>query len=137
MAKESPGTLFSARKLADLTGVPTPTVEKLLKQMLHADLLISRRGARGGYSLKNAPEDVSLARIIDLIQGTIALTECTDSSNSICDVAQCCGVRDHWPLINNVVRAALGAVTLRDLSLNATESQFNSIGSTVSPIVDG
>jgi len=136
MAKDDPGTLFSARNLSLSTGVPSPTVEKVLKQLLHAELLKSRRGAKGGYFLAREPESVSLANIIDLMQGDIALTECTDSSNSICEVVDCCSVRDHWPVINAAVRAALGAVTLRDLAstAKASPSQFsNGLSSTSQP----
>lgn len=122
MAKHDPGTLFSARKLALSTGVSSPTVEKILKQLLNAELLKSRRGAKGGYFLAREPESVSLANIIDLMQGSIALTECTDSSDTICEVVDCCSVRDHWPVINGAVRAALGAVTLRDLASTAKAS---------------
>ena len=135
MAKQPRSTLFSARALSESTGVPFPTVEKLMKQMLRADLLRSKRGARGGYMLARSPESVSLAHIIDTMQGSIALTECTDSTNSICDVVECCGIRDHWPIINGAVRAALSAVSLRDLAANveAPLSTFSAAHSDAGP----
>lgn len=116
IAKHDGGALFSARALAGYTGLPLPTVEKLLKRLAQSGLLNSKRGAKGGYFLAQDPVEVSLAQIIDTLQGSIALTECTDSSNSICDVVECCTVRDHWPVINGAIRAALSAVTLKNLS---------------------
>jgi FeS assembly SUF system regulator len=134
MAKADSGVLFSARALSESSGISTPTVEKILKQMVRVDLLTSKRGATGGYALVLDPAEISLGSIIDLLQGAIALTECTDASQTICEVVECCDLRNHWPLINKAVRAALGAISLKDLAGNAEDLPSLRIGCSDAPL---
>ena len=134
IARSGAGDVHSAKNLSGETGLPLPTVEKLLKQLQRVGLVVSKRGPKGGYTLVKSSDEITLANIIELLQGAVALTECTDESNSICDVVSSCCVRGHWPLINQVVRSAFNSVTLRDLSIGIPrEMSFeNGIGSSFS-----
>src|SRR5437868_6650848 len=76
-ARSQPGTLRSARDLAEEARLPLPTVSKLLKELLHSGLLVSHRGFQGGYSLAKDPAEISLAEIVSALEGPIALTECS------------------------------------------------------------
>jgi FeS assembly SUF system regulator len=106
---------LSAAQLAQQSGVPLPTVAKLLGQLSRAGLLISHRGVAGGYQLARAPADICLAEIIEAIDGPVALTHCA-SSAADCDLLACCPVRPHWEPVNRAVREALGAVSLAALA---------------------
>jgi Rrf2 family protein len=77
-------------------------------------LVVSLRGAKGGYSLAAQPKDISVAQIIAAIEGPIALTECSDAAK-LCEQEPLCSVRGNWQRINKAVLAALQQVTLADL----------------------
>jgi FeS assembly SUF system regulator len=110
-----PQRLHSAHELAVELGLALPTVSKVLKALLQHGLLISHRGAKGGYSLAAPPEEISVAQIIAAIEGPIALTECSDSTG-LCGQEPQCSVRSNWQRINRAVREALEKVTLADLA---------------------
>ena len=116
LAIDPVGTVHATRELAAATRVPVPTAEKVLKLLARADLLASHRGAHGGYSLVSTPEEVTVAAMIEAIEGPLALTECSSPHGSRCEVEDLCAVREHWAPINLAVRAALDSVTLADLS---------------------
>ena len=110
-----PQRLQSANEIAAELGLALPTVSKVLKALVQHGLLVSHRGAKGGYSLAAAPEDISVAQIIAAIEGPIALTECSDTTG-ICGQEPQCSVRSNWQRINLAVREALERVTLADLA---------------------
>lgn len=112
-----PGRLISAGEIAHAIGLEQPTVSKLLKLMTHAGLLVSRRGAMGGYSLSRSPQRISMADIIDAIEGApMGLTECS-STPGLCTRESTCSVRANWQRISQSIRGILADVTLNDLLL--------------------
>lgn len=108
--------LLSASQVSGMTGIPTPTAAKLLGQLTRAGLLVSQRGVAGGFSLANAPGDISLADIIEAIDGPIALTHCGQPGADCCDLSAICQVRPHWTPVNKAIHAALSAVSLAELA---------------------
>lgn len=121
VASVTTGTLASATSVSRVTGIPTPTVAKLLGQLGRAGLLNSHRGANGGFSLAHDAADISLADIIEAIDGPIALTHCGQSGADCCELADTCVVRPHWAPVNQAVRAALSRVTLAELTPDLQE----------------
>ena len=111
---EQPESHHTAAELAEVTGISPPTVSKLLKTLGHADLLTSRRGVHGGYSLARAPAAISAVDVIEAIEGPLAVTECTISPGS-CDLEPTCQLSSQWQLLSVAVRKALAEVTLKDL----------------------
>lgn len=109
------GRVRTAAALADATGVPVPTVSKLLKQMAGAALINAHRGAKGGYSLDRPAAGVTVTEIIQALEGPIALTACVDGAEDSCEVERCCPMRGNWNRVNRAIRAALDAVTLADM----------------------
>ena len=121
----SPERLVSAQQLGQELGLPGPTVAKLLKQLTLAGLLQSTRGVGGGYSLARAPERISIAGVIEAIEGPMALTECA-LANSNCVLESTCATRANWQVINRAVRVALESVTLADMAAPAPRAlRFN------------
>lgn len=106
--------VHNALDLAERTGLPVPTVSKLLATLAKDGLLISVRGARGGYRLAAVPERITVADIIAAIDGPIALTQCVDTAG-LCNVETLCPTRAGWHKINAAVRDALSNVTLAEL----------------------
>lgn len=105
----------SAQQISDDTGVPLPTVSKLLNLLGHAKLVTSQRGASGGYVLSAAPEDITVARIIQAMEGPIALTACVDGAADTCDSESFCPMRGNWNQVNGAIREALTSVSLADM----------------------
>lgn len=109
-----PQTVCSAADVAQATGIGLPTVSKLLKSMARADLVISTRGASGGYKLSRDPRRISAADVIDALEGPVSITECS-GEHSHCDFETVCSVGSSWRRINLAIRHALQDVSLLDL----------------------
>jgi FeS assembly SUF system regulator len=105
----------TAPQLAERTGVPAPTVAKLLKALASAGLMVSQRGAAGGYRLARTPEEISVAGIITALDGPISITACVDGAEGHCGVETLCPMRGNWDRVNRAVRRALEEVTLADM----------------------
>ena len=108
--------LHTARDLAAESRLPLPTVSKLLKELLQGGLLVSHRGIKGGYSLARKPREISVAEIIAVLEGPIALTECSTDISGLCDLEPCCPIKHNQRIISLVVRGAMEKVMLSDLS---------------------
>jgi FeS assembly SUF system regulator len=109
------GAVQTSPAIAALTGVPEPTVAKVLKALGTSGLVLSQRGARGGYRLSRPLETISVADVIAAVDGPIALTACVDGGIGGCDVHGVCAVKGRWDLVNGSIRQALGAITLADM----------------------
>ncbi|CAH2600023.1 Iron-sulfur cluster regulator IscR [Rhodovastum atsumiense] len=101
--------------IATATGVPEPTVAKVLKCLATAQIVASQRGARGGYRLMRPLEEIAIADVITAVDGPIALAACVDGSASACEVGKLCAVKGRWDLVNDAIRHALGRITLADM----------------------
>lgn len=114
---QSTGRVFAAPQIAEETGVPQPTVSKLLKELARGGLLTSIRGAAGGYRMDRTPAEVSVAEIVQALEGPIALTACVDGADDSCNVESFCGMRGNWNKVNTAIRTALESVTLADMAV--------------------
>ena len=115
-ARRPAGARLSATELSGETGVPLPTAQKLMGQLAASGLLTSSRGAGGGFALARPAAEISLADIVEAVEGPIALTMCSDSANHECILDAHCRVKPHMGVVGNAVRGALGAVTLTELA---------------------
>ena len=110
-----PGVLTTAPELALTSGLPVPTVSKVLKSMAQDGLLESQRGIKGGYALLRPAAEISVADIIRSLEGPIALTECTEAEGGNCDIEPSCPTRTNWVRINDAVVGALEGITLAEM----------------------
>lgn len=115
MAQHAAG-VHTAVDLAETTGIPTPTVSKVLATLARQGVLRSVRGAHGGYALTGEPRTITVACIIAAIDGPIALTQCIEDGPGVCGVENLCLTRRGWKLINQAVASALEGVTLADIA---------------------
>ncbi len=114
------GRVCSASDVAAGTHVALPTVQKILKVLTRAGLIVSVRGADGGYALGRAPEAISAADILNVLEGPVAITECSQS-DSQCELESLCAVGGAWQKINKSIRLALDDITLADLTRPARD----------------
>lgn len=96
--------------LAAETGVPEPTVAKVLKALASDGLLVSQRGARGGYRLALKPEEISIARVITAVDGPISLTACV-TGGAGCDNGDCT-LYGSWDVVNDAIRDTLSGISI-------------------------
>ena len=111
----APKDVHTALGLAERTGLPVPTVSKVLASLTRDGVVRSVRGAKGGYRLAAEPERISVATIIAAIDGPIALTQCVDNAADNCTVEMLCPSRAGWHKINQAVERALSGVSLAEL----------------------
>ena len=109
-----PDDVLSTADIADETRLELPTVSKLLKSLGHAGLVESFRGVNGGYRLARPAQEITLAQIVEALEGPIGMTECSLAEGQ-CERQSVCGVRSNWQHVNSVVDNALRAVSLSDM----------------------
>jgi FeS assembly SUF system regulator len=101
--------------IAAATGVPEPTVAKVLKALAAAGLVASQRGAHGGYRLLRPLAAISISDVIAAIDGPIALTACVDGASGMCEVESLCAVKGRWDLVNDAIQQALSGISLAEM----------------------
>lgn len=105
----------SAPEVSGGTGIATPTVSKILKELQKSGLVRSTRGAKGGYALARPANEISAAEIIDAVEGPVSLTECTHHPGQ-CELEGSCAVGSTWQRVSLAIRAALAELKLSQLS---------------------
>ena len=106
--------VHTAKEIAQRTNIPLPTVTSLLKKLSSEELLISQRGNQGGYALAESSSTISIAAIIESIEGPIALTECS-TNECACSYESKCSVEVPWQKINKTVKSALEEIKLNEM----------------------
>lgn len=115
-ARHPASARLSATLLAEETGVPLPTAQKLMGRLASAGLLTSARGTGGGFLLAREAQGISLADIIEAVEGPIAMTVCVDEKRNDCALDGHCLVKPHLNVVNGAVRGALQGVSLAALA---------------------
>jgi len=104
-------------RVADIsgrTGVSARFIEQILKPLKKAELVTSTRGATGGYALIVPPEDISLARVIRIIEGSLCLTQCCENPK-VCTRSSHCRSHRAWVRVTQVMEAELEGISIKDL----------------------
>ena len=115
-ASRPAGDRLSASALALDTGLPLPTTQKVVGKLTAAGLLTATRGIGGGVAFARQPAAITLADIVEAVEGPIAMTQCSGSDEaSDCALDAHCRVKPHMSLVTRTVRDALAGVTLEDL----------------------
>ena len=109
-----PDETMSAASLAKSVLLPQATVSKLLKMLVKSGLLCSSLGKQGGYQLARPAEKISLAEIISVLEGSIALTECS-VEKGLCCIEDGCNIRQNWRGVNQIIYQSLAQVSLQEM----------------------
>jgi FeS assembly SUF system regulator len=125
-ARRPAGASLSAGLLAEETGVPLPTAQKVMGRLASAGLLLSARGSGGGFRLARPAGGISLADIIEAVEGPIAMTNCIQGSIHDCALEGSCRVKPHLNIANDAVRGALAAVSLAQLAHSPAQGPHQS-----------
>jgi FeS assembly SUF system regulator len=111
-----PERLHNATGLAAGAHLPLPTVSKLLRDLAGSGLLVSHRGVKGGYELARPAREISVAEIITVLEGPVALTVCSSVVAEACEHEALCPVQGHWQKISGAIQSALENVMLADMA---------------------
>ncbi len=109
------GEILATAQLAELTGLNQPTVAKVAKTLVGADLLDTQRGVHGGYRLARRAAGISLVQIVEAMEGPIVVNDCVDVAQDPHVVDNCCFMSRNWKMVNLTVRNALSDLSLEDL----------------------
>ena len=119
--------IHTARGLSSWAELPLPMVSKILKALARSGILLSHRGAKGGYSLARRPEEVSVGDVIRALEGPVGITECASTPGS-CDQESICPIRCRWQEISGAVREFLEKIPISHLIHSAPLPQIQSTG---------
>ena len=111
-----PDRQHAAPEIAAQSHLPLPMASKILKGLVRAGLLVSHRGAKGGYGLARPAQAISVADVIVALEGPIALTACIEHAPGECDIEALCPARANWQRINAAIRHALEGITMAEMA---------------------
>src|SRR5713226_7962451 len=118
----------SAREIAELYGIPIELLAKVLQRLVQRGLLASQQGTRGGYHLARTPGQISVADVIQAIDGPVTVTACSTDEGQ-CEQFEKCNVRDPLWRVRERIVTALGECTIAELALDpAPDSKGDSRG---------
>jgi Rrf2 family protein len=115
MAAHAERPAHSARELAEAYDIPAELLAKVLQKLVRARLLASHQGIHGGYGLARPSELITVADVIQAVDGPLTVTACSDSDHS-CDQYAKCNIRDPlWRLKDRII-SALAATSVSELA---------------------
>ena len=115
MANEEQEKNQTSTHLARLSDVPTPTASKILKILAKAGIVQAHRGKLGGYQLARPATEITVADMIEAMEGPLAITECSGGAEVSCEFESGCPTQKNWKRINRAVVGALEGLTLADM----------------------
>lgn len=118
--------VIAAREIADFYSLPLPAVSKVLKTLHDGGVIRSHRGVGGGYSLQHDPEQITLGRLLAVLEGPWDLVDCetTDMSGQAACAIHTCPSRSFMGGINRAIKLAFERVSLADLARGATPTDL-------------
>jgi Rrf2 family protein len=114
---------ITGREIADVERLPADYVEQILLRLRRAGLVRSTRGARGGYALARAAEQVSIRDVIEASETTTFDLHCVSHpvGEERCSSSHNCSIRPVWMLLQRKIDDVLGGVCLADLLVEESE----------------
>ena len=115
LAQKAGAPSTSVREIAEQYDIPIELLAKVLQRLVRTGLRASTQGTRGGYTLSRAAKSISVADVIQAIDGPLTVTACSTDKHD-CEQYSKCSVRDPLWQIRERIVAALGTVTLSEMA---------------------
>lgn len=109
------GKVTDAATISEKQNIPSRFTVKILRKLVLSKLIASKKGVNGGYSLSSTPQEITLLRIIEVIDGPIAVNKCLGDENSCSFDKAACSVHHIMKDINSHITNKLESITLKDL----------------------
>jgi Rrf2 family protein len=117
LAERYPGTQpVRVEEIAETQAIPENYLRRLLIELKRGGLVASQKGPSGGYMLAKPPARITMADVVEIIEGDYAPVECIEESSSLCPRDNPCPMRDVWRDVRNSVTSILRSTTLQSLS---------------------
>ena len=111
--------VLSARQIGNQYGIPLPVLMNILKELVKGGLVRSTRGVQGGYSLATNPQEITVARVIESIEGPVKFLPCCEEDEAVacreCRIHPRCPITDSVRTLNGYLNDYLNRITLADL----------------------
>jgi Rrf2 family protein len=115
LAQVPPGQYMMAKQIAELSCIPAQFLAKILQQLARQGMLKSSKGPTGGFSLRIAPAEISLLRIVEAVDGLEDYKRCVGGMPECNDLAQC-GMHDSWKTLRSRIMDYLESTSIADLA---------------------
>ena len=109
----------SAREIAEQYDIPVELMAKVLQRLVRRGLLLSHQGTHGGYQLARGPAQISVADVIQAIDGPVRVTAC-ETHEGQCEQFSKCNVRNPLFRVRDRILAALDECTIAELASDPT-----------------
>lgn len=120
LARQAPGRSSSVGEISLQEAIPKKFLEKIIQDLIHSGLVVSRRGAHGGYALAREASEISFKDVMEAVEGPIALNVCVGDRN-LCSVSPTCGMQHVWAEGQRRLIELFAATRLSDLIGHPTE----------------
>ena len=114
IARHQHGGAVTLNDIAKRQGISVKYLWQVITPLKTANVLHVTRGAKGGFALARAPEDITLYEIVTTLEGELSLVDCL-GKGAMCDMVETCVARTVWQDVNQAVEAALKGITLADI----------------------
>jgi Rrf2 family protein len=106
--------LVTAKEIADTHRIPHPLLAKILQKLVRHHIIQSIKGVRGGYVLTRDPDEITLADVVEALEGPIRITECR-TDFPCCDRIDFCTLKDRFQPVQDHLVDYFKTLTLADL----------------------
>jgi Rrf2 family transcriptional regulator, cysteine metabolism repressor len=126
---------LSIAEIARQSNIPPAYLEQLIAPLRRADLVTSRRGARGGYILSRDPSEIRVGDVYRVMEGPVAPMDCVseDLTDQTCPLIDGCETRPIWVKVRDSIVEALDSTTLADLARKPSPGPVQREGRVVEP----
>ncbi len=107
--------VVNTKEIAEAYSIPVELLAKILQRMVKGGLITSLSGPKGGYSLSTSPSDISVARIIEAVEGNINILNCSEEESSKCYQFDRCSIRTPMQRLEHRILDMLKKTTLEEL----------------------
>ena len=123
LARQEAGQPTSVSEISQVEGIPKKFLEKILQDLIQEEIVVSRRGAHGGYLLARDPSEVSFREVMEAVEGPLAINVCVGEQDQ-CNVSSSCGMRRIWAEGQRRLDDLFSTTKLADLGIPSQRAQI-------------
>jgi Rrf2 family protein len=110
-----PGRVVNTKEIAEEYNIPTELLAKVLQTLAKQGLIESQNGPKGGYSLARPAAEITIAQVLEAIEGPIGITDCYHDSGSLCVQQEHCNIRTPLLKVQESIYQLLNSMTIKDM----------------------
>jgi Rrf2 family protein len=121
LAARADGGAASAREISESYAIPLELLAKILQRLVRARVLVSVQGTRGGYRLGKPAAQITVADVIQAVDGPVTVTACSPDDHA-CGQFTTCSIRDPLWRIKNRILEMLTTVSVGELAADVAQA---------------